>query len=409
MPVNECTLDGKSGYKWGEEGKCYTYAAGDEEAKKAAKKKAAEQGLAIGLSDNLNDKGSFFIGCNEILFTDDGDIKAVQILKVGEYTHPVYGKIPITSSILRSMEKNFKGNVRNIKIAFNYDHGQSKAHGTKASGWFSDIELRNNGSELWVIPDWTPDGIKQIKAKEYLYTSAEILPKYKDALTGQVFNWVLEGAALTNKPFIKGMEAIAASEIKPKEKRKNDMNLGEMKVKLADEHNIDLNDLQKKATQLVDVKTEVTSLNERVSTLETDKKKLEGENAGLKSKVELAEKENNEIVFKDLVKKGMDEGKLTKNMSEGIFKQMFETNGKDFCEAYLSEAPKYVNTDDHTGHGEDKKGNEGKTASEKIAKLSDALAKAKDISLSEAQEKVMEQNPDLVEALDKETDKQAKE
>ena len=39
MPVQKCSKNGKSGYKWGKGGKCYTGPN--------AKKKAAEQGQAI--------------------------------------------------------------------------------------------------------------------------------------------------------------------------------------------------------------------------------------------------------------------------------------------------------------------------------------------------------------------------
>lgn len=39
MPVKKCQINGKSGYKWGDEGKCYTGPN--------AKKKAIAQGIAI--------------------------------------------------------------------------------------------------------------------------------------------------------------------------------------------------------------------------------------------------------------------------------------------------------------------------------------------------------------------------
>ena len=39
MPLKKCTVDGKSGWKWGDSGKCYT---GPD-----AKEKALEQGRAI--------------------------------------------------------------------------------------------------------------------------------------------------------------------------------------------------------------------------------------------------------------------------------------------------------------------------------------------------------------------------
>jgi len=39
MPVERCTVDGKSGWRWGKQGKCYTGPG--------AKTKAAKQGAAI--------------------------------------------------------------------------------------------------------------------------------------------------------------------------------------------------------------------------------------------------------------------------------------------------------------------------------------------------------------------------
>jgi hypothetical protein len=48
MPVQNCNDSGKPGYKWGDAGKCYIYTSGDNASMKAAKKKAINQGLAIG-------------------------------------------------------------------------------------------------------------------------------------------------------------------------------------------------------------------------------------------------------------------------------------------------------------------------------------------------------------------------
>lgn len=46
MPIQACTLDGKSGYQWGGSGKCYTYT--DDASRKEAKRRAILQGVAIG-------------------------------------------------------------------------------------------------------------------------------------------------------------------------------------------------------------------------------------------------------------------------------------------------------------------------------------------------------------------------
>lgn len=48
MPVKKCTLNGESGYKFGNSGKCYT---GDD-----AKEKATKQGQAIKASEHAKEK-----------------------------------------------------------------------------------------------------------------------------------------------------------------------------------------------------------------------------------------------------------------------------------------------------------------------------------------------------------------
>lgn len=47
MPLQTCSSDGKPGFRWGESGRCYTYASGDSTGRRAAKQKAIKQGIAI--------------------------------------------------------------------------------------------------------------------------------------------------------------------------------------------------------------------------------------------------------------------------------------------------------------------------------------------------------------------------
>ena len=47
MPVKPCKSGGKSGYKWGDSGKCYTYESGNDASRKRARRQAREQGQAI--------------------------------------------------------------------------------------------------------------------------------------------------------------------------------------------------------------------------------------------------------------------------------------------------------------------------------------------------------------------------
>ena len=50
MPVMNCRKNDKPGYKWGDEGTCYTYNPDSELSKEAAKDKAKKQGAAIEIS-----------------------------------------------------------------------------------------------------------------------------------------------------------------------------------------------------------------------------------------------------------------------------------------------------------------------------------------------------------------------
>jgi len=54
MPVKECEDNSKSGFKWGDSGKCYTYTPNNEVSRNKAKKKAIIQGIATGEYKNTS-------------------------------------------------------------------------------------------------------------------------------------------------------------------------------------------------------------------------------------------------------------------------------------------------------------------------------------------------------------------
>jgi len=47
VPVQPCQKDGLPGYRWGQEGTCYTYRPGDARSRAAARLRAEMQGRAI--------------------------------------------------------------------------------------------------------------------------------------------------------------------------------------------------------------------------------------------------------------------------------------------------------------------------------------------------------------------------
>ena len=52
MPVTSCQKDGNPGFKWGEEGHCYTYDQGNSASRLRARLKAEAQGRAIKVSQS---------------------------------------------------------------------------------------------------------------------------------------------------------------------------------------------------------------------------------------------------------------------------------------------------------------------------------------------------------------------
>lgn len=46
MPIQTCKEENRPGFRWGRQGKCYTYSPDNEASKKRAKLKAIKQGIA---------------------------------------------------------------------------------------------------------------------------------------------------------------------------------------------------------------------------------------------------------------------------------------------------------------------------------------------------------------------------
>ena len=56
MPLKRCETDGRPGWKWGEQGRCYPYTKGDESSETAARKKALAQAAAMGEFDGTGNR-----------------------------------------------------------------------------------------------------------------------------------------------------------------------------------------------------------------------------------------------------------------------------------------------------------------------------------------------------------------
>jgi phage I-like protein len=282
---------------------------------------------------------------------------------------------------------------------------------------------------LFALIDWTKWGIEAIKSKLFKYISPEFDFEYTDPENGQKFKNVLYGVALTNRPFMKGMQPVVlsenlvnniAEEIKQKKggiemdlkkligllKLKEDATEAEMETKIGELMGI-------KPVELKDVRAEL-ELTE-TATVEDIVKKIKEVRKVDSGKVTLTEaevaqlkadaKDGKEAMAKlklseatALVDKALADGKITAAQKEwaGNYALSNPEGFKKFIEA----APKVVSTTETGSGGE---GGEH-TAADKVNQEAQKLMKEnKGMSFTDAVRKVLKDSPDLAKEYEKES------
>jgi len=131
---------------------------------------------------NKNEKGNMpitmMIPLDGIKFSEE-DKSEIQLLKMGEWNHPMYGPIKVTSDVFDEFVKNFKKDLRahSSSIGLPVDEEHHSAGG--AVGWIK--KLINRGSEgLFAIVEWNSKGRQMIKDAVYRFFSPEFYFQYED-------------------------------------------------------------------------------------------------------------------------------------------------------------------------------------------------------------------------------------
>ncbi|MGZ3601977.1 MAG: phage protease, partial [Ktedonobacterales bacterium] len=134
----------------------------------------------------------------------------IMLMPEGTFRHPEYGRLAFTRRKLLEFKRHFDAKVRKIDIALDRDH-DAKA----ATGWLEQVEYRAALGEtpagLWGRIRWTSLGVRLLKEQIYRYFSPEF-GSYPDEESGRTWENVLIGGALTNRPFLKVMPAVALRE-----------------------------------------------------------------------------------------------------------------------------------------------------------------------------------------------------
>lgn len=144
----------------------------------------------------------------------------IQVARVGTFKNYWSGgklrTFTITDVMLKEMHDNFiegRHPVPPTQLCIDYEHLSSPdvpltspVQG-KAAGWVKAVALREDNQELWAEIEWTDPAADAIRAKEFQYFSPEFAFDYTTHDASKIGCTLLAGA-ITNRPFIQGMEAV---------------------------------------------------------------------------------------------------------------------------------------------------------------------------------------------------------
>lgn len=117
----------------------------------------------------------------------------------GIFKHPKWGDVTMSRERLATFVKNFKAKVYQEKLPIDAEHEYKL---TGAVGWINDLRQNSDGS-VDARVEWTDRGNQLVQAGGYKYVSPEWWDEWIQPETGQSFNDVAIGAAITTRPFFK--------------------------------------------------------------------------------------------------------------------------------------------------------------------------------------------------------------
>lgn len=171
----------------------------------------------------------YWVDVDSMQFDESSMTTTFQAMPIGEYEHPVYGKVDITPEKVANIVKNVNDKVRGTDLDIDYDH---KAKTTEAAGWIRRASQAADGS-LNLTVEWTKTAYQKLKEKAFRYFSPEFTDEWTHPKTKVVHKDVLFGGAITNRPFLKDILPLNMSELFAEQTERNQgMDPKKLRVKL---------------------------------------------------------------------------------------------------------------------------------------------------------------------------------
>jgi phage I-like protein len=149
----------------------------------------------------------YWVDLAHVQLSDDGPTW-IQGMPLGKYKHPFFGEININEERVKRFADNVNNRVRGTDLDIDYDHKMTSG---EAAGWVTAADARADG--LYLLVDWTPKARQSIREKAYRYFSPEFTDEWEHPKTGAKHKDVLFGGGITNRPFLKDIAPVNASEL----------------------------------------------------------------------------------------------------------------------------------------------------------------------------------------------------
>jgi phage I-like protein len=148
---------------------------------------------------------------------DDSEkpVSVIQVAKAGRFEGHPAGAFEMTAETFRTIAANF-ARSENRRIPIDYEHatemighGATLQSGAPAVGWITALSAA--GDKLFATVEWVDaEAVAHIRAGRYRFCSPAVVLDAIDGVTGERIGPKLTSVGLTNRPFLDGMEPLAA-------------------------------------------------------------------------------------------------------------------------------------------------------------------------------------------------------
>jgi len=139
----------------------------------------------------------------------------IQLFKKGDFKHWSGAEFTVDDEFIDTVMENFESLIARSKdkkvVPIDYNHASlsESAEDARAAGWIVELKKKDDG--LYAVVEWTSKAAEYIKSGEYRYISPEFAMDVTDEYGEDIEGAMLLAAAMTNRPFLKGMAPLELS------------------------------------------------------------------------------------------------------------------------------------------------------------------------------------------------------